>query len=60
MTMNNYANWGNFCYPVPKKRSIDYRKIIYNEVEYSESETLSEEVYNYLLSISKRYSQTTK
>lgn len=33
---------------------------VYNEVEYSESETLSEEVYNYLLSISKRYSQTTK
>lgn len=53
--MNNYANWGNFCYPVPWGQST-----IENEVEYSESETLSEEVYNYLLSISKRYSQTTK
>lgn len=59
MTMNNYANWGSIAIQCQRNRSIDYRKVIYNEVEYSESETLSEEVYNYLLSISKRYSQAT-
>lgn len=39
---------------------LKLQKKVCNEVEYSESEILSKEVYNYLLSISKRYSQTTK